>query len=211
MSKKFYIETYGCQMNVADSEVVAAIMETTDATLTDRWEDADTILLNTCSIRDNAEQKVGARLRELKAHIKQRQAKSSDGKRPIIGVIGCMAERMGKELIDDFGVDFVAGPDAYLDIPNLLAQCEQGHKAMNVELSTTETYRQIIPSRIGRSISGFVSIMRGCNNFCSYCVVPYTRGRERSRDVELKRLLCWGRMSIRINTNALQLMVSRQK
>ena len=184
MSKKFYIETYGCQMNVADSEVVAAIMETTDATLTDRWEDADTILLNTCSIRDNAEQKVGARLRELKAHIKQRQAKSSDGKRHIIGVIGCMAERMGKELIDDFGVDFVAGPDAYLDIPNLLAQCEQGHKAMNVELSTTETYRQIIPSRIGRSISGFVSIMRGCNNFCSYCVVPYTRGRERSRDVE---------------------------
>lgn len=184
MSKKFYIETYGCQMNVADSEVVAAIMETTDATLTDRWEDADTILLNTCSIRDNAEQKVGARLRELKAHIKQRQAKSSDGKQHIIGVIGCMAERMGKELIDDFGVDFVAGPDAYLDIPNLLAQCEQGHKAMNVELSTTETYRQIIPSRIGRSISGFVSIMRGCNNFCSYCVVPYTRGRERSRDVE---------------------------
>ena len=132
MSKKFYIETYGCQMNVADSEVVAAIMETTDATLTDRWEDADTILLNTCSIRDNAEQKVGARLRELKAHIKQRQAKSSEGKRHIIGVIGCMAERMGKELIDDFGVDFVAGPDAYLDIPNLLAQCEQGHKAMNV-------------------------------------------------------------------------------
>ena len=171
-------------MNVADSEVVAAIMETTDATLTDCWEDADTILLNTCSIRDNAEQKVGARLRELKSHIKQRQAKSSDGKRHIIGVIGCMAERMGKELIDDFGVDFVAGPDAYLDIPNLLAQCEQGHKAMNVELSTTETYRQIIPSRIGRSISGFVSIMRGCNNFCAYCVVPYTRGRERSRDVE---------------------------
>ena len=183
MSKKFYIETYGCQMNVADSEVVAAIMETTDATLTDRWEDADTILLNTCSIRDNAEQKVGARLRELKAHLKSRKSKV-ESQKTIIGVIGCMAERMGKELIDDFGVDFVAGPDAYLDIPNLLAQCEQGHKAMNVELSTTETYRQIIPSRIGRSISGFVSIMRGCNNFCSYCVVPYTRGRERSRDVE---------------------------
>ena len=183
MSKKFYIETYGCQMNVADSEVVAAIMETTDATLTDRWEDADTILLNTCSIRDNAEQKVGARLRELKAHLKSRKSKV-ESRKTIIGVIGCMAERMGKELIDDFGVDFVAGPDAYLDIPNLLAQCEQGHKAMNVELSTTETYRQIIPSRIGRSISGFVSIMRGCNNFCSYCVVPYTRGRERSRDVE---------------------------
>ena len=198
MAKNFYIETYGCQMNVADSEVVAAIMETTGAEMTDRWEDADVIMLNTCSIRDNAEQKVGARLRELKALIK-RNAKSAvsndreavdnkpsanDHRRAIIGVIGCMAERMGKELIEDFGVDFVAGPDAYLDIPNLLAQCEQGHKAMNVELSTTETYRQIIPARIGRSISGFVSIMRGCNNFCSYCVVPYTRGRERSRDVE---------------------------
>jgi len=183
MTKKFYIETYGCQMNVADSEVVAAIMQTTDAELTDQWEDADIIMLNTCSIRDNAEQKVGARLRELKAHIKGGKWRVEGG-RPIIGVIGCMAERMGQELIDKFGVDFVAGPDAYLDIPNLLAQCEQGHKAMNVELSTTETYRQIIPARIGRSISGFVSIMRGCNNFCSYCVVPYTRGRERSRDVE---------------------------
>ena len=184
MSKKFYIGTYGCQMNVADSEVVAAILQTTDAELTERWEDADIILLNTCSIRDNAEQKVGARLRELKAHIGKGERLKVKGERPIIGVIGCMAERMGQELIDEFGVDFVAGPDAYLDIPNLLAQCEQGHKAMNVELSTTETYRQIIPSRIGRSISGFVSIMRGCNNFCSYCVVPYTRGRERSRDVE---------------------------
>ncbi len=171
-------------MNVADSEVVAAIMETTDAQLTEQWEDADIILINTCSIRDNAEQKVGARLRELKAHIKNHKSQIANHKSPIIGVIGCMAERMGQELIDDFGVDFVAGPDAYLDIPNLLAQCEQGHKAMNVELSTTETYRQIIPARIGRSISGFVSIMRGCNNFCSYCVVPYTRGRERSRDVE---------------------------
>ena len=183
MSKKFYIETYGCQMNVADSEVVAAIMQTTDAELTERWEDADILLLNTCSIRDNAEQKVGARLRELKAHLQNRKS-NIENREKIIGVIGCMAERMGQELIDTFGVDFVAGPDAYLDIPNLLAQCEQGHKAMNVELSTTETYRQIIPARIGRSISGFVSIMRGCNNFCSYCVVPYTRGRERSRDVE---------------------------
>ena len=183
MSKKFYIETYGCQMNVADSEVVAAILQTADAELTERWEDADIILLNTCSIRDNAEQKVGSRLRELKAHIKGGKWKVESGK-PIIGVIGCMAERMGQELIDTFGVDFVAGPDAYLDIPNLLAQCEQGHKAMNVQLSTTETYRHIIPARIGRSISGFVSIMRGCNNFCAYCVVPYTRGRERSRDVE---------------------------
>ena len=182
MSKKFYIETYGCQMNVADSEVVAAILETTDAEIAEQWEEADIVILNTCSIRDNAEQKVGSRLRELNGLMaKGRKAK---GERPIIGVIGCMAERMGQELIDTFGVDFVAGPDAYLDIPNLLAQCEQGHKAMNVELSTTETYRQIIPSRIGKSISGFVSIMRGCNNFCSYCVVPYTRGRERSRDVE---------------------------
>ena len=165
-------------MNVADSEVVAAIMGTTDAVWTERWDDADIILLNTCSIRDNAEQKVGARLRELKAHLKKRRAQT------IIGVIGCMAERMGQTLIDEFGVDFVAGPDAYLDIPNLLAQCEQGHKAMNVVLSTTETYRNVIPARIGRSISGFVSIMRGCNNFCAYCVVPYTRGRERSRDVD---------------------------
>ena len=177
-------------MNVADSEVVAAILQTTDAQITDRWEDADILILNTCSVRDNAEQKVGSRLRELKAHIKNRKSTFSnlkskvDNREPIIGVIGCMAERMGQELINDFGVDFVAGPDAYLDIPNLLAQCEQGHKALNVELSTTETYRQIIPARIGRSISGFVSIMRGCNNFCSYCVVPYTRGRERSRDVE---------------------------
>lgn len=171
-------------MNVADSEVVAAILQTTDAQITERWEDAEILILNTCSVRDNAEQKVGSRLRELKAHIKNRKSKFSNLKSPIIGVIGCMAERMGQELINDFGVDFVAGPDAYLDIPNLLAQCEQGHKALNVELSTTETYRQIIPARIGRSISGFVSIMRGCNNFCSYCVVPYTRGRERSRDVE---------------------------
>ena len=170
-------------MNVADSEVVAAIMETTDAQITEQWEDADIVLINTCSIRDHAEQKVGARLRELKAHLQNRRS-NIENRDKIIGVIGCMAERMGQELIDDYGVDFVAGPDAYLDIPNLLAQCEQGHKAMNVELSTTETYRQIIPARIGRSISGFVSIMRGCNNFCSYCVVPYTRGRERSRDVE---------------------------
>ena len=185
MTKKFYIETYGCQMNVADSEVVAAIMQTTDAQLTDRWEQADIILLNTCSIRDNAEQKVAARLRELNAKSIQSQSEIVQaGRKIIIGVIGCMAERLGETLLNEHGVDFVAGPDAYLDIPNLLAQCEQGHKAINVHLSTTETYRHIIPARIGRSISGFVSIMRGCNNFCSYCVVPYTRGRERSRDVE---------------------------
>lgn len=160
-------------MNVADSEVVAAIMSTTDAELTDSLDEADIILLNTCSIRDNAEQKVRHRLQEIKS---RQQA--------MIGVIGCMAERIGQELIDEYGVDFIAGPDAYLDIPNLIGQVEQGHRALNVELSTTETYRDILPARIGKSISGFVSIMRGCNNFCSYCVVPYTRGRERSRDVE---------------------------
>lgn len=160
-------------MNVADSEVVAAIMGTTDAELTESLDEADIILLNTCSIRDNAEQKVRHRLQEIKS---RQQA--------MIGVIGCMAERIGQELIDEYGVDFIAGPDAYLDIPNLIGQVEQGHRALNVELSTTETYRDILPARIGKSISGFVSIMRGCNNFCSYCVVPYTRGRERSRDVE---------------------------
>lgn len=177
MSKKFYIETYGCQMNVADSEVVAAIMQTADCQMTDDWHEADIVLLNTCSIRDNAEQKVVSRLRELRALTRKEH-------RPTMGVIGCMAERMGEELIKDYKVDFVAGPDAYMDIPNLLAQCELGQKAINIGLSKTETYREIMPARIGKSISGFVSIMRGCNNFCSYCVVPYTRGRERSRDVE---------------------------
>ena len=177
MSKKFYIETYGCQMNVADSEVVAAIMQTADCQMTDDWHEADIVLLNTCSIRDNAEQKVVSRLRELRALTRKEH-------RPTMGVIGCMAERMGEELIKDYKVDFVAGPDAYMDIPNLLAQCELGQKAINIELSKTETYREVMPARIGKSISGFVSIMRGCNNFCSYCVVPYTRGRERSRDVE---------------------------
>ncbi len=176
--KRFYIETYGCQMNVADSEVVSAIMQTADAQITDRWEDADIIILNTCSIRDKAEQTVCHRLQELKALSRK------NPRRRIFGVIGCMAERMGEELFNDRGVDFVAGPDAYLDIPNLLAEVEQGHKAINIQLSTTETYRDILPARIGKTISGFVSIMRGCNNFCSYCVVPYTRGRERSRDVE---------------------------
>ena len=176
--KKFYIETYGCQMNVADSEVVAAIMQTTDCEITDHIEQAEIIILNTCSIRDNAEQKVQHRLQELRGGRNRRKDTRT------IGVIGCMAERMGEELVRDWGVDFVAGPDAYMDIPNLLAQCEQGLSAVNIELSTTETYREVMPARIGKQISGFVSIMRGCNNFCSYCVVPYTRGRERSRDVE---------------------------
>ena len=176
MAKSFYIETYGCQMNVADSEVVAAILRTTDADYTDDINKADIILLNTCSIRDNAEQRVQHRLQEL--------AGSKHGKRRMIGVIGCMAERMGEQLLRDYKVDFVAGPDAYLDLPNLSAQCEQGHQAINVQLSTTETYADVLPARLGKQISGFVSIMRGCNNFCSYCVVPYTRGRERSRDVQ---------------------------
>ena len=176
--KQFYIETYGCQMNVADSEVVAAIVQMTDAQLTDNIEQADIIILNTCSIRENAEQKVQHRLQELRGGRNRKK----DHK--IIGVIGCMAERMGEELVRDYGVDFVAGPDAYMDIPNLLAQCQQGLHAVNIQLSTTETYREVMPARIGKQISGFVSIMRGCNNFCSYCVVPYTRGRERSRDVE---------------------------
>ncbi len=176
--KQFYIETYGCQMNVADSEVVAAIVQMTDAQLTDNIEQADIIILNTCSIRENAEQKVQHRLQDLRGGRNRKK----DHK--IIGVIGCMAERMGEELVRDYGVDFVAGPDAYMDIPNLLAQCQQGLPAVNIQLSTTETYREVMPARIGKQISGFVSIMRGCNNFCSYCVVPYTRGRERSRDVE---------------------------
>jgi tRNA-2-methylthio-N6-dimethylallyladenosine synthase len=175
-------------MNVADSEVVAAIMQTTEAELTDNLDEANIIILNTCSIREKAEETVQHRLQEIKALTAKRsnrqQRSGLTSQNPIIGVIGCMAERMGQELIDSYGVHFVAGPDAYLDIPNLLAQCLQGHKALNVELSTTETYRDIIPARIGKTISGFVSIMRGCNNFCSYCVVPYTRGRERSRDVE---------------------------
>lgn len=179
--KSFYIETYGCQMNVADSEVVAAIMQMTDAHITEDIQEADIIILNTCSIRENAEQKVQNRLQELRAFGKR---KTENAKRKTIGVIGCMAERMGEELLRDYGVDFVAGPDAYMDIPNLLSQCEQGLPAINIELSKTETYREVMPARIGKQISGFVSIMRGCNNFCSYCVVPYTRGRERSRDVE---------------------------
>ena len=185
--KKFYIETYGCQMNVADSEVVAAIMQTTDYELTEELNEADIVILNTCSIRDNAEQKVQHRLQELRGKgykAKRRTSDETNGGERMIGVIGCMAERMGEELVRDWGVNFVAGPDAYMDIPNLMALCEQGLPAINIELSTTETYREVMPARIGKQISGFVSIMRGCNNFCSYCIVPYTRGRERSRDIE---------------------------
>lgn len=176
--KKLFIETYGCQMNVADSEVVASILGMNGYVLADTPEDADAILLNTCSIRDNAEQKIVSRLQYLASLRRRRHG------RLIIGVIGCMAERVKDSLINNHGVDLVAGPDSYLDLPNLFASAEAGEKAINVELSTTETYRDIVPSRItGNRVSGFVSIMRGCNNFCSYCIVPYTRGRERSREV----------------------------
>ena len=176
--RHLFIETYGCQMNVADSEVVASIMEMAGYAMTDNIEDADAILLNTCSIRDNAEQKIVSRLQFL-ASLRRK------GRKIIVGVIGCMAERVKDTLINDHGVDLVAGPDSYLDLPNLFASVEAGEKAINVELSTTETYRDVIPSRIGvNRISGFISIMRGCNNFCSYCIVPYTRGRERSREAQ---------------------------
>ena len=176
--KKLFIETYGCQMNVADSEVVASVMGMSGYSVTDNIDDADAILLNTCSIRDNAEQKIISRLSFLSSLRRKRR-----NHRLIVGVIGCMAERVRDTLINDYEVDLVAGPDSYLDLPNLFAAVEAGEKAINVELSTTETYRDIIPARItGNVVSGFISIMRGCNNFCSYCIVPYTRGRERSRE-----------------------------
>ena len=176
--KKLYIETYGCQMNVADSEVVASVMKMAGYETTDSLDDATAVFLNTCSVRDNAEQKIIHRLEALNALRRK-------GRKLIIGVLGCMAERVKEQLLTDYGADLVAGPDAYLSLPDLVAQAELGQKAINIELSTTETYRDIIPQRLcGPQISGFVSIMRGCNNFCHYCIVPYTRGRERSRDVE---------------------------
>ena len=178
-NKKLYIETYGCQMNVADSEVVASILGMEGYDLTDSIDEADAILLNTCSIRDNAEQKIFSRLQYFQS------LKKKGGHKVIVGVIGCMAERVKDDLIINHGVDLVAGPDSYLDLPALFAAAELGQKAINVELSTTETYRNVLPRRIGgNSVSGFISIMRGCNNFCSYCIVPYTRGRERSRSIE---------------------------
>ena len=223
--KKLYIETYGCQMNVADSEVVASVMQMAGYETTDRLEEADAVFLNTCSVRENAEQKIYHRLEALNCEKKQRikrisrigqgpqiaqitQSEEKDnelkrisriGQGPqiaqitqrernplIIGVLGCMAERVKEELMEKWHCDLVAGPDAYLSLPDLVAQAELGHKAMNIELSTSETYRDVVPQRIGlgHKIGGFVSIMRGCNNFCHYCIVPYTRGRERSRDVE---------------------------
>ena len=176
-SKHLFIETYGCQMNVADSEVVASVMKMAGYDVTQDLDEADAIFINTCSIRDNAEQKIFSRLNQLHALQRRRS------RRLIVGIIGCMAERMKDTLINEHGVDVVAGPDAYLDLPNLIAAAENGEKAIDIELSTTETYRDVIPSRIsGNRVSGFISIMRGCNNFCSYCIVPYTRGRERSRE-----------------------------
>ena len=176
--KKLLIETYGCQMNVADSEVVASVMGMAGYEVCQDIEQADAVFLNTCSVRDNAEQKILSRLEFL--HSLQKK-----GRQIIIGVLGCMAERVRDELIEKHHVDLVAGPDAYMSLPDLVAQVECGQKAINVELSLTETYRDVVPQRIcGAHIGGFVSIMRGCNNFCHYCIVPYTRGRERSRDVE---------------------------
>ena len=177
--KKLYIETYGCQMNVADSEVVASVMQMAGYETTEELSEADAVFLNTCSVRDNAEQKIYHRLDALDAERRK-------GHQMILGVLGCMAERAQQELLEQHHADLVAGPDAYLSLPDLIAQAELGHKAMNIELSTTETYRDVVPQRIGlgHKIGGFVSIMRGCNNFCHYCSVPYTRGRERSRDLE---------------------------
>lgn len=176
--KKLFIETYGCQMNVADSEVVASIMQMDGYALTDKIEEADAIFVNTCSVRDNAEQKIYGRLQYFQSLRKKK-------KHLIVGVMGCMAERVKDELIQVHHADLVVGPDAYLDLPNLVGAVERGEKAINVVLSTQETYKDVIPLKLpGVHISGFVSIMRGCNNFCTYCIVPYTRGRERSRDVE---------------------------
>ena len=176
--KKLLIETYGCQMNVADSEVVASIMGMAGYESCETIDEADAVFLNTCSVRDNAEQKILSRLEFL--HSVQKK-----GRRLIIGVLGCMAERVKEELIEKHHADIVVGPDAYMSLPDLIAQVETGHKAINVELSTTETYRDVVPLRLHAGhIGGYVSIMRGCNNFCHYCIVPYTRGRERSRDVE---------------------------
>lgn len=179
--KKLLIETYGCQMNVADSEVVASVMGMAGYEVCEQLEEADAIFLNTCSVRDNAEQKILSRIDFLHSIQKKRD----NNNRLIIGVIGCMAERVKEQLIQDYGVDLVAGPDSYMALPDLIAQAECGHKAINVELSMTETYSDVIPQRLHTGhIGGFVSIMRGCNNFCHYCIVPYTRGRERSRDVK---------------------------
>lgn len=177
-SKKLFIETYGCQMNVADSEVVASVMQMAGYELTDHIEEADAIFVNTCSVRDNAEQKIYGRLQYFNSLRKKKKSL-------LVGVLGCMAERVKDDLIQNHHVNLVAGPDSYMDLPNLIGAAEQGEKVMNVELSTQETYKDVMPLKLpGVHISGFVSIMRGCNNFCTYCIVPYTRGRERSRDID---------------------------
>lgn len=175
--RKLFIETYGCQMNVGDSEIVVSIMQREGYVYTERLDEADVILINTCSIRDNAEQRIWGRLAEMKRY---RRAKPG----LVVGIIGCMAERLKERLLDGpTGVDVVAGPDAYRDLPHLVREAEAGGKGVNVLLSTEETYAEIAPVRLDRNgVSAFVAIMRGCNNFCFYCVVPYTRGRERSRD-----------------------------
>ena len=178
MNKKLYIETYGCQMNVADSEVVASVMKMAGYDVCENEDEADAIFLNTCSIRENAENKIYNRLDTLWAEQKK-------GRKLILGVLGCMAERVKDDLIENHHANLVCGPDSYMNLPELIASAELGQPAVDVELSTTETYRKVIPQRIGGNhVSGFVSIMRGCNNFCHYCIVPYTRGRERSRDIE---------------------------
>ncbi len=176
--KKLYIETYGCQMNVADSEVVASVMGMAGYDVCEDENLADAIFLNTCSVRENAENKIYHRLDTLHALHKK------EGRKVILGVLGCMAERVKDDLLENHHADLVAGPDSYMNLPDLIAQCETGRKAINIELSTTETYKEVVPLRMpGNHLSGFVSIMRGCNNFCHYCIVPYTRGRERSREV----------------------------
>lgn len=178
MDKKLFIETYGCQMNVADSEVVASVMKMAGYETTDNEDEADAIFLNTCSVRENAENKIFNRLETLHAEQKK-------GRKVILGVLGCMAERVKEDLVQNHYANLVCGPDSYLNLPEMIASCELGQPAIDVELSKTETYHDIIPQRIGGNhVSGFVSIMRGCNNFCHYCIVPFTRGRERSRDVE---------------------------
>lgn len=177
--KKLFIETYGCQMNVADSEVVASVMQMAGYETTENIEEADAVFLNTCSVRENAENKIYHRLEAL------HNINKNKGRKVILGVLGCMAERVKDELIENHHANLVAGPDSYMSLPDLIAQCEIGQNAIDTNLSLTETYRDVLPKRAhGMKISGFVSIMRGCNNFCHYCIVPYTRGRERSRDIE---------------------------
>jgi tRNA-2-methylthio-N6-dimethylallyladenosine synthase len=175
--RKFYIESYGCQMNFSDSEIVASILKETGLTAVDDFSDADVIFINTCSIRENAEQRARQRLREFNV-VKKRNPEL------LIGVLGCMAERLKSKFLEEEKiVDLVAGPDAYRDLPALIAEAESGQKAVNVLLSREETYADINPVRLNSNgVSAFISIMRGCNNMCSFCIVPFTRGRERSRD-----------------------------